>query len=81
MKLGDRVSDRHGNIGVIRRVYDDFSAVAASCRTMTGEEWLAAQEIPFSAEHLEETWFSVEFPNGGGSVWSPQSQLALEYET
>jgi hypothetical protein len=76
IKFNTLVLDQYGNSGRISKCFDDFSACAMSARTMTGEEWLAAQEIPFSAEQLEEVWYSVEL-EVGGSIWSPESSLTL----
>lgn len=83
-KIGDRVSTRykeHG-IGTISQIYDDFSACALSCITMTGDEWLAAQEIPFTEEQLKEQWYAVSYKFGDfdeGACWSPES-LLTRYE-
>lgn len=74
MKIGTAVLDRRGESGKISRFYDDFSAIAASCVTITGEEWLAKQDFPFTPEHLTERWAGVRM-DSGGSIWSPLSLL------
>lgn len=76
IRIGDAVIDRHGEHGLVERQYDDFSACAASCESMTGDEWLAAQEIPFTESQLREPWFRVACATGGG-IWSPESCLEL----
>jgi hypothetical protein len=58
-------------------MYDDFSACAAACLSMTGEEWLAAQTIPFTPEELKEMWYSVRL-DSDGACWSPESKLTPE---
>jgi len=77
MKVGDRVSDRYGEVGTISQLYDDFSAISRSCVSMTGDEWLAAQERPFAKEHLKEMWASIVYGFNGddGARWSPLSLL------
>lgn len=74
MKIGDRVTDRYGWQGKVIRFYDDFSAIAASCLTMTGQEWLAMQEQPIPEACLKERWVGVEI-DCGGAIWSPESLL------
>lgn len=76
---GTRVLDRNGYPGTVKMVYDDFSACAAQCVTMTGDEWLAEQLVPFTPEHMEEVWYCVVFGEeaGGGAVWSPESLLEV----
>lgn len=74
MKLGDRVRDRYGCPGTVRQLFDDFSAISASCNSLTGAEWLAAQNIPIPEEKLSEMWASV-LCDTGGSIWSPVSLL------
>lgn len=74
MKIGSRVTTRHGYTGVVVRMYDDFSAVSASCVSMSGTDWLAQQIIPFTEDELAEAWYSVACDDGG-SVWSPKSLL------
>jgi hypothetical protein len=78
MKIGTRVADRYGEVGRITKLYDDFSAVAASCLTMTGYEWLAAQDLPFPDKALTEIWAEVTMDRG--SIWSPISYLRLVAE-
>ena len=70
------VQDRYGKHGYVTKYYDDFSAVASSCMTMTGDEWLQEQMIPFTQEHLEEMWCDVQLVNGG-CIWSPVSLLMI----
>jgi hypothetical protein len=47
---------------------------------MTGEQWLAAQERPFTPEQLAEPWFGVKL-DIGGAIWSPMSDLTPEART
>ena len=74
MKPGTRVIDRWNHAGVVRKIYDDFSACAAEFLWMTGEEWLEKQAIPFTREQVAEQWASV-MVDGGGSICSPCSLL------
>lgn len=76
LSIGTIVLEQYGRTGKVVKVYDDFSACAASCRTMTGDEWLAEQTIPFTDEQLDEVWYEVEI-EVGGSVWSPRSRLTV----
>lgn len=71
---GTRVRDRHGHEGVIARLYDDFSAVAASCLTMTGDEWFAQQDPPLPESVKAEPWANVHV-EPAGAVWCPLSTL------
>lgn len=75
--VGSVVADRYGEVGRVDRLYDDFSACAMSCLTMTGEEWLQEQEVPFTTDHLDEVWAGVNL-EAGGSIWSPLSLLTEE---
>lgn len=76
IKIGTLVQDQYGNIGRVTKFYDDFSAISASCLTMTGDEWLERQNIPFKSDHLTEMWCRVTIRTGG-SCWSPLSCLAI----
>jgi len=80
MKIGDRVIDSYGNVGIIERMYDDFSACAFSCMSMTGKEWLDQQAIPFGGKELKERWYSVKC-DSGGAIWSCESRLTNELRT
>lgn len=77
MRNGTRVTDRYGFSGAVRQIYDDFSAISASCESMKGHEWLEQQAIPIPSECLAEQWASVNM-EGGGSIWSPVSMLTVE---
>lgn len=70
--------DRHGDVCVVTRLFDDFSACAASCMTMTGDEWFARQEPPLPASVRDEMWAECYYPDSGGSGWSPVSLLRCE---
>lgn len=73
--IGSRVTEiKYGYTGRVVQMYDDFSAVSASCCSMTGEEWLDRQTIPFTEEARSERWFTVEC-DGGGAIWAPESHL------
>jgi hypothetical protein len=79
MKVGERVITRYGEQGVVKRMYDDFSACGASFVSMSGADWLEAQTIPFTDDQLKECWFSVSVDDGG-AVLSPKSLLTLVRE-
>jgi calcineurin-like phosphoesterase len=74
--IGSSVQDVHGNRGLVVRMYDDFSAVGASCLTMSGGEWLARQAVAFTSDEQAEPWYRVECDDGG-SVWSCGSRLRM----
>lgn len=77
MTPGQRVRDRHyGYEGVIVACHDDFSVCAARCLTMTGEQWLARQQVPVTPAEQREPWYTVAV-DGGGAVWAPESQLEV----
>lgn len=77
MTIGTRVIDRHGEHGVVHRFYDDFSAIAASCCSMSGDEWFERQMPPLAEECKKEQWVSVKLDTGG-SIWTPKTALELE---
>lgn len=74
MKIGTRVVDKYGMKGTVVKLYDDFSAISASCLSCTGERWLAGQAIPFEDFELIQVWASVDL-DAGGRIWSPVSRL------
>ena len=75
MKIGAYMKNQHGIEGRVHRIFDDFSAVAACCISMTGEQWLAEQSIPFTKEQLAEPWAELRCDGDTGGVWAPFSCL------
>ena len=74
MTPGTRVKDRHGHTGRINRLYDDFSAIASCCQSLTGDEWFARQDPPLPESVKSEMWAEV-LVEPKGSILSPVSLL------
>lgn len=76
MNIGDRVIGRYGDVGTIYKSHYNFWSCSSEFLSMTGQEWLDKQTIPFSEDDLEEMWYSVALDEGG-SIISPLSKLEL----
>jgi hypothetical protein len=75
--IGSRVTDRWGEPGVLSAVYRNFWDPAIQFLTMTREDWLALQTIPFSDDQLEEPWGQV-ICDSGGATMGPMSTITPE---
>lgn len=74
--VGSRVLTLSGYEGLIKRVYDDFSAIAYTLGRRAGE-WQALQEPSLTTEELAEPWYLV-YADSGGSLWVPESRVSPE---
>lgn len=79
LSKGDIVEDQYGIKGFVSQLYDDFSACNMSCLTITGNQWLEQQIIPFTTDELKEKWYQVTAFDGG-SIWACESRLTLLYK-
>lgn len=76
MKIGDHVIEKkYGFTGKIIKFHDDFSAIP-HC-SMSREEWLSEQDIPFTKNNLNEMWVSIECDDGGAII-RPLSDLTVQ---
>jgi hypothetical protein len=77
MTVGSRVTDRWGEPGVLSVIYQNFAVASRGNVTMTPEQWLEQQTIPFSPDQLEEPWGAVDCDSGGVTI-GPLSAITLE---
>jgi len=72
--MPQRVITKDGEHGVVVRLYDDFTAVSKSCKSIVGRDWLLSQIVPFTDENLKEMWVEVQIDEKG-TIWCPSSMV------
>ena len=72
IQLSDYVENQYGKKGIVIELYDTFYKVPM--RSMSHQDWLDQQLVPFSEEEINQKW-AVVWSDAGGAFQSCESKL------
>lgn len=75
IEIGDYVSSQYGDRGSVIEEYENYWATPEPL-SMSRQEWLDRQLIPYTEYELDERWFSIHCETGG-SIRSCESRLTF----